>query len=150
MAPVCIVGFGLPLTLMGFVTAPFVAKIYLVLPVWARKSSAQLHRYAASLPASAELEIASIKWAIPRHERAKAGELYIQKGPVLGAMTLRRDVPSSAREHLKWYQRGPVKRYAVAGKTGPNVPERGLWEGVLGAVTRGWGPINKARPASTK
>ena len=81
----------------------------------------------------------TLKWLWPRVTRLRASELYVHKGEVLGAMTLRRDVPDIVKEQRKWYDWQPIKKFYVAGKSGERVPERGIWEGVVGSVVRGWG-----------
>lgn len=128
------------MVVMNLATAPFVVKIHLSLPTWARASSARLHRYTASLPSSSEIEVTSIQWALPRYTRLRAGELYIHQGSMLGSMTLRREVPEAVRERRQWYHKRPIHKFLVAGKSGPDIPEPGAWEAVLGSILRGWGP----------
>ena len=143
MAPACLVVFAIPLVVMNLATAPFVLKIHLYLPSWARMSSARLHKYVASLPSSTEMEITSIRWALPRFTRLQAGELYIQQGSLVGSMTLRRDIPEAVKEQRRWYDKRLISKFLVAGKTGPDVPERGLWSAALESITRGWRANNQ-------
>lgn len=144
MAPLCVTIGAIPMIIMSFTMAPFTNKVYLHLPLWARASNARLHRFAGSLPPSAELEFETVKLASIRQTRVRAEELYVHE--VMRAMNLRREIPERVRKEIKWYQRRPIKSFYVGGKSSNTTDEPGSWEGVIGSIVRGWGqrrPNNK-------
>jgi len=135
---------AIPLILMSFTTAPFVTYVHLTLPSWARMSAARLHRLAENLPASAVLDVTTLRWIWPRVTRLTAGELYLKSGKMTGAMTLRRQVPQTILNQRKWWQWRPLSTFYVAGKGGKTI-EKGVWEEVMSSVSKGWAQRERER-----
>ena len=120
-------------------TAPFVTYVHLALPAWARASPQRLHRYAAALPSTAQIDITTLRFVFPRVTRLAAGELLFGKGVAgLGPLTLRRNVPEAVAAERKWWAWRPLKRFYVAGTGGGKLGEQGVWEAVVGSISRGW------------
>lgn len=135
---------AIPMGIMVLTTAPFVTYVHLTLPAWARMSAARLHRMAGNLPASAVVDITTLRWIWPRVTRLTAGELYLKSGAVTGAMTLRRRIPQTVLEQRKWWQWKPLSTFYVAGKGGKTA-EKGVWEEAMTSVSKGWGLKERAR-----
>lgn len=138
MAPVVVFGGAVPLLVSAFTTAPLVTYAHLTLPHWARTSAARLHRFAESLPSSSTIDLTTLRWIWPRVTRLRASELFIHKGEIIGAMTLRRQVPTVVLDQRRWWMWRPLSKFYVAGKSNGQVAEEGLWPSILSCVSRGW------------
>lgn len=129
----------MPLALTTLTTAPFVTYVHLVLPAWARASAPRLHRYAAALPSTAQIDITTLRFVFPRVTRVAGGELSFSNGVAgVGPLTLRRNVPEAAAAGRKWWAWKPLKRFYVAGMGGGKIAEQGVWEAVVGSIARGF------------
>lgn len=122
---------------MVLTSAPFVTYVHLALPLWARASHPRLVRYAQNLPSTANVDITTLRWIWPRVTRLNVSELHIHKSQI-GAMTIRRTVPQNVLDGRQWWQWRPLKTFYVSGKGGKTV-ETGVWEEVVGCISKGWG-----------
>ncbi|KAI9726370.1 MAG: hypothetical protein M1828_001644 [Chrysothrix sp. TS-e1954] len=135
-APATLALSAVPLLLMTVTTPPFVTFVHLTLPIWARASSARLHRYAQAIPSTAELDVTTMRWIWPRVTHLRISELHIDANAI-GAMTIKREVPEALKQRPWWTWR-PLKSFYVAGKSAGKIPERGVWDETLQCIVRGW------------
>lgn len=131
---IVVIGGAVPMLVMMFTTAPFVAYVHLALPIWARASQPRLMRYVQNLPSTATLDVTSVRWIWPRVTRLHASELYVHRSKI-GAMTIRRNVPEIVSAARQWWQWRPLTRFYVSGKGG-KTSEPGVWEQVIDCIVR--------------
>ncbi|CAL3970340.1 unnamed protein product [Diplocarpon coronariae] len=123
-----------PVTVVGYISAPFVTYIHLRLPAFARHSREMLFRYSKSLPATAELDITTMNFVgKPRVARVKIADIC----PVrqrLGFANYARDTGKLDAKR-PWYGRRAVGQFGVHNeKSGIMGGE--VWENVARCIAK--------------
>lgn len=141
MAPL-LVGLGsVPFVYLQFVSSSLVVYVHLMIPTWARASQTRLIRFVENLPSGTILELTTIRWLFPRLSRMPVRELSFKDkrtGDRSISMRLKRDVPKSVYDERRWLAWRPIKKFLIGGPSHGKLPEQGIWEQVLGCISRGW------------
>lgn len=123
-----------PVTVIAYISAPFVTYIHLRLPIFARQSQEMLLRYSKTLPKNAELDITTMNFiGKPRVTRVKVGDLRAVKER-FGFANYSRDtkVLNSKRP---WWMGKAVRLFGVTNdKSGVMGGE--VWENVAKGIAK--------------
>ncbi|KAH7327179.1 hypothetical protein BKA65DRAFT_554739 [Rhexocercosporidium sp. MPI-PUGE-AT-0058] len=123
-----------PVSVVAYISAPFVTYIHLRLPIFARQSQEMLLRYSKSLPKNAELDITTMNFiGKPRVTRVKAGDLRAVKER-FGFANYCRDtkVLNSKRP---WWMGKAVRQFGVTNERS-GVMGGEIWENVAKGIKK--------------
>ncbi|PBP27587.1 hypothetical protein BUE80_DR001493 [Diplocarpon rosae] len=123
-----------PVTVVGYISAPFVTYIHLRLPAFARHSYEMLLRYSKSLPKNAELDITTMNFiGKPRVARVKIADIYPVKQR-LGFANYARDA-KALNTKRPWYAGKVATQFGVHNEKS-GVMGGVIWENVAKCIAK--------------
>ncbi|KAL2061217.1 hypothetical protein VTL71DRAFT_7490 [Oculimacula yallundae] len=126
----------IPVTVIAYISSPFVTYIHLRVPHFARNSQEILLRYTKTLPKTAELDITTMNFiGKPRVARMLVSDLKARKQR-LGFATLERDTRELDGKR-KWWMGRAVRLFGVTNERS-GVLQGEVWRNVRRAIERGW------------
>ncbi|CZT04541.1 uncharacterized protein RAG0_10961 [Rhynchosporium agropyri] len=126
----------IPVTVVAYISCPFVTYIHLRLPQYAQSSHSLLLRYSKNLPPTAELDITTMNFiGKPRVARMNIGDLKAKKAR-FGFAGFERDT-QELNGRRKWWMGKPVRLFGVTNE-GSGLLEGEVWRNVERAIRRGW------------
>ncbi|KAL5327655.1 hypothetical protein ACEPPN_005356 [Leptodophora sp. 'Broadleaf-Isolate-01'] len=123
-----------PVSVVAYISSPFVTYIHLRLPIFARQSQEMLLRYSKSLPKNAELDITTMNFiGKPRVARVKVGDLRAVKER-FGFANYCRDT-KLLNSKRSWWMGKAVRQFGVTNeKSGVMGGE--VWENVAKGIAK--------------
>jgi len=123
-----------PVTVIAYISSPFVTYIHLRLPIFARQSHEMLLRYSKTLPKTAELDITTMNFiGKPRVTRVKAGDLYATKER-MGFANYCRDT-TELNTKRPWWMGKAIRQFGVHNEKS-GIMDGQVWENVAKSIAK--------------
>ncbi|KAH7379737.1 hypothetical protein BKA64DRAFT_234806 [Cadophora sp. MPI-SDFR-AT-0126] len=123
-----------PVTVIAYISSPFVTYIHLRLPIFARQSHEMLLRYSKTLPKAAELDITTMNFiGKPRVTRVKVGDLHATRERMGFANYCRDTTELNAKR--PWWMGKAVRQFGVHNEKS-GIMDGQVWENVAKSIAK--------------